>query len=80
MAYLSKMMSERDDTGVHYIADLFWKILTQEYLPLLQEQQKWIGLKRRLKIGDIVLVVDPFLPRNSWILGKITKVMPEGTV
>lgn len=57
---------------VQYIVDLFWKILTQEYLPLLQEQQKWIGLKRSLKIGDIVLVVDPSLPRNSWIL-----VMPD---
>lgn len=53
------------------MADLFWQRWTKEYLLLLQERQKWTSLKRNLKVGDIVLVVDPkvqdkdFSPREA---------------
>ncbi|KAL2085056.1 hypothetical protein ACEWY4_020574 [Coilia grayii] len=66
---------------IQYITDLFWRRWTQEYLPLLQEWQKWLGLKRSFKVGDVVLVADPSLARNSWMLGRTTKQVeqePEG--
>ncbi|XP_071088902.1 uncharacterized protein [Haliotis cracherodii] len=62
---------------VQYMADLFWKRWLREYLPLLQERQKWVKLRRNLKIGDIVLIVDNTAPRNSWSMGKVVKLMPD---
>lgn len=29
-----------------------------EYLPMLQEQQKWNKIRRNFSIGDVVFVVD----------------------
>ncbi|XP_077986278.1 uncharacterized protein LOC144440773 [Glandiceps talaboti] len=43
---------------VQYLSELFWKRWTKEYLPALQERQKWLKVKKNLKIGDIVLVKD----------------------
>lgn len=62
---------------VQYMADLFWKRWTREYLPLLQERQKWFTTKENLATGDIVLIVDESAPRNSWVMGKILKTLPD---
>ncbi len=62
---------------VQYMADLFWKRWTKEYLPQLQERQKWTKIKWNLIPGDIILVVDDSVPRNSWITGKITEVISD---
>lgn len=43
---------------IQYMAQLFWKRWTSEYLPMLQERQKWTKPRRSLTPGDIVLVVD----------------------
>ena len=50
---------------VQYISDLFWKRWTKEYLPQLQERQKWTKVKRNFVPGDIVLIVDDSAPWNS---------------
>lgn len=62
---------------VQYLANLFWKRWTLEYLPLLQERQKWTKTKRNLQHGDIVLVIDPASPRGSWGLGRVLEVYPD---
>ena len=62
---------------VQYIANLFWKRWVHEYLPLLQERQKWMKEKRSFKPGDIVVVVDSTAPRGSWLLGRILKTYPD---
>ncbi|XP_041357495.1 uncharacterized protein LOC121374456 [Gigantopelta aegis] len=59
---------------VQYLADVFWKRWIREYLPLLQDRQKWLTRKRNLAVGDIVLVMDSS-PRNAWSLGRITEVV-----
>ncbi|KAJ8018203.1 hypothetical protein HOLleu_43941 [Holothuria leucospilota] len=56
---------------VQYLADLFWGRWRKEYLPLMQKRQKWFFPKRSMQIGDIVLVIDETLPRNSWLLGRV---------
>ncbi|XP_060771124.1 uncharacterized protein LOC132881998 [Neoarius graeffei] len=56
---------------VQYLADLFWKRWVREYLPTLQERQKWFTTKRNYVCGDIVLIADPNAPRGSWMLGKV---------
>ncbi|XP_071964267.1 uncharacterized protein [Antedon mediterranea] len=58
---------------VQYLSNLFWQRWRKEYLPTMQERQKWFNPKRNLEIGDIVLVVDNSLPRNSWLLGRIVE-------
>ncbi|KAL0153188.1 hypothetical protein M9458_051515 [Cirrhinus mrigala] len=65
-----------------YLADLFWTRWTAEYLPQVQERQKWSKTHRNLQIGDVVLIVDHCAPRNSWRMGRIIKTMPDsnGTV
>ena len=51
---------------VQFMANLFWKRWIREYLPLLQERQKRLKRKRNIRIGDVVLIVDPKAPRSSW--------------
>ena len=62
---------------VQYMAELFWWRWLREYLPLPQERQKWNEKKRNLNKGDVVLIVDPNSPRNSWPLAVIEETMPD---
>lgn len=62
---------------VQYISDLFWKRWLREYLPLLQERQRWNKERRSLMSGDIVLITDPTAPRSSWLLGKVLQTYPD---
>ena len=45
-----------------------------EYLPLLQEGEKWVTKKPNLRINDLVLLVDTTQPRGHWHQGRVTKV------
>ena len=66
---------------VQYLADIFWKKWTKEYLPTLQRQQKWHDVKRNLSKDDIVLVVDGTMPRGCWPIATIeTKPGKDGLV
>ncbi|XP_054752108.2 uncharacterized protein LOC129257739 [Lytechinus pictus] len=59
-----------------YLASVFWKRWCREYLPLLQERQKWTKPHRNLEKDDLVLVVDETLPRGQWSLGRVVDVFP----
>ncbi|KAI2646060.1 Transposon Tf2-9 polyprotein [Labeo rohita] len=71
------LYSRRRWRQVQYICDLFWRRWTREYLPLMQERQKWHKVRKNLKLGDIVLIVDDTSPRNSWPVGRIIKTLPD---
>lgn len=62
---------------VQYLADLFWRRWTQEYLPQLQERQKWEKTVDNVNIGDIVLIVNNSAHRGSWPLGRVIKTVPD---
>ena len=62
---------------VQYMADLFWKRWVQEYLPLLQERQKWNKERRSFVPGDIVMIADAAAPRGSWLLGRVLETFPD---
>ncbi|XP_055708899.1 uncharacterized protein LOC129805169 [Phlebotomus papatasi] len=64
------------------IADMFWHRWVHEYLPELTRRTKWHQKIRPLKIGDIVVICDEQLPRNSWPLGRVTDVFtaPDGKI
>jgi hypothetical protein len=56
---------------VQYLADVFWHRWTREYLPLLQQRNKWTDQQRNIQCGDIVIVVTDCAHRNSWPLGRV---------
>lgn len=56
----------------------FWKQRHAEYLTSLQQRPKWQNVKSSLAAGDVVMLKDPHIPPNKWILGRI-KVIHPGT-
>ena len=62
---------------IQYLANLFWNRWKREYLPILQERQKWHRKNYSYKKGDLVLLTDQFLPRNQWSTGRIVDVYPD---
>ena len=62
---------------VQYLSDVFWRRWLREYLPSLQERQKWTRPTVNFEVGDVVLVVDENSPRNLWPLGRIQEVKPN---
>ena len=62
---------------VQYLADQFWKRWVKEYLPLLQQRQKWTKPKRNFQQDDLVLVVDDSAHRGQWPLGRIVATYPD---
>ncbi|XP_041453667.1 uncharacterized protein LOC121406862 [Lytechinus variegatus] len=71
----SDLYSRRRWRQVQYLADVFWRRWTKEYLPTLQHRQKWVKERRNLDVDDVVLVVDD-MPRNKWLLGRVVEIYP----
>ena len=63
---------------IQYLADIFWRRWSREYLPLLQLRQKWVCPQRNLAVGDVVLVATESSHRNSWPLRRIVETFPDG--
>ncbi|XP_030586866.1 uncharacterized protein LOC115781376 [Archocentrus centrarchus] len=59
---------------VQYLADIFWTRWTKEYLPSLQQRQKWTHHSRNYQVGDIVLVLHESTPHSQWPLGLVIDV------
>ena len=59
-----------------FLADCFWKRWIKEYLPTLQQRQKWVREKGSLKVKDLVLIVDEKSPRGRWLFGRVLKIFP----
>lgn len=64
------------------LADNFWSAFIRNYLPSLQERQKWRTDTKELTNGQVVLVVDPQLPRALWPVGTVTETYagPDGHI
>ncbi|KAL9967439.1 hypothetical protein ACROYT_G025661 [Oculina patagonica] len=59
---------------VQYLANVFWKRWINEYLPSLTERGKWLRDQRKVRVGDLVLVLEENVPRNKWTVGRVTEV------
>ncbi|KAK3746973.1 hypothetical protein QZH41_002530 [Actinostola sp. cb2023] len=57
------------------LAEHYWKRWLREYLPTLQQRQKWHVPRRNLEIDDLVLVADDNVQRGNWPLGRVMKVI-----
>lgn len=62
---------------VQYLANVFWRRWTQEYVTVMQKRHKWSKARTNLKVGDIVVVVDPTSPRSSLSLARIVETKPD---
>ncbi|KAL1281070.1 hypothetical protein QQF64_015670 [Cirrhinus molitorella] len=58
------------------LADCFWTAFIRRYLPNMQGRQKWRTDGRELTVGQVVLVIDPQLPRSLWPVGTVTETLP----
>lgn len=66
--------SSRRWRQVQYLANVFWRRWLQEYLPALQERQKWNKQRKNLAVNDIVLIADEKTSRCTWPLGLVLEV------
>ncbi|XP_030609347.1 uncharacterized protein LOC115796997 [Archocentrus centrarchus] len=72
----TEMLSRRRWRHTQVLADQFWTHFIRHYLSTLQPRSKWHKDTSQLKLGTIVMVVDPQLPRALWPLGRVTEVIP----
>ena len=59
------------------LTNSFWKRWLAEYLPNLQQRQRWHKPRRNLEIKDLVLLADKGSPRGQWPLAVVEDVFPD---
>ena len=59
---------------VQYLSNIFWSRWTREYLPSLQQCQKWTMRQCNLAANDIVPLLDENMPRSLWQLARVLEV------
>ncbi|XP_056110281.1 uncharacterized protein LOC130087825 [Rhinichthys klamathensis goyatoka] len=74
--FLDKDLYTKQWRQVQALANQFWTRWRREYLPLLQQRQKWTVSCRNLQVGDLVLLKDKQVPRNSWLMSRVTATFP----
>lgn len=60
----NNMLGRRRWRHSQVLADCFWAAFIRQYLPDMQGRHKWTTDGRELTVGQVVLVVDPQLPRS----------------
>lgn len=87
----TKPLSNLDDSGEalrqnwttsQILANQFWRRWISDYLPEITRRTKWFKRSKPISVGDVVIIVDPKMPRNCWPMGKIiaTKISMDGQV
>ena len=71
------LFSRKQWRRVQYLCEQLWSRWRKEYLLLLQSRQKWIRPRRNVSAGDIVILVDESMHRNSWRLARVIESFPS---
>ena len=61
---------------VQDIISRVWRRWLKECVPALNSRPKWTSEVQDLKVGDVVLVIQPDAPRGRWPLGRIVERYP----
>jgi Family of unknown function (DUF5641) len=70
-------VSEKQFEQAQAILNHFWHRWLKEYVPHLTERRKWSTDRPNVKVGDLVLVIEPNTPRGQWPLGTVLEVTPN---
>jgi hypothetical protein len=62
---------------VSALVDHFWTQFIREYLPLLSKRKRWQEFVKDLEVGELVLQIDPNVPRGQWKLAIVEEVYPS---
>ncbi|KAK0153919.1 hypothetical protein N1851_003995 [Merluccius polli] len=73
----SELLTHRKWRHSQILADRFWVSFIKDYLPSLQSRSKWKMDGPSISPSAVVMVIDPQLPRSSWPIGTVTKVLPS---
>ena len=57
------------------LADKFWSRWVSEFLPTITKRTKWFEKAKPICVGDVVIIVDPNLPRHCWPKGVVQQTM-----
>ncbi|MCG7878636.1 MAG: hypothetical protein N0C90_20255, partial [Candidatus Thiodiazotropha endolucinida] len=60
-----------------HLVNEFWSRWRLEFLQNLQSRQKWLKVKRNMRVGDIVLLKDDNQPRNRWRIGRVVDTFKD---
>ena len=61
---------------VQQIVDAFWRKWIRDFFLSLIVQHKWYTKKRKVRVGNVVLIQDSNQVRGNWKLRKVSKVYP----
>lgn len=56
------------------LTETFWRRWIKEYLPTLQNRNKWHKSRRNLQVGDLVLIIDRRVARGKWPKGVVSGI------
>ncbi|XP_062716297.1 uncharacterized protein LOC134291907 [Aedes albopictus] len=59
------------------MANEFWRMWLRDYLPVITRRAKWFTKEEPIQVNDVVVIVDPKAPRNSWPLGRVIATRPS---
>lgn len=62
---------------MNILANEFWSRWMKEYVPTLQERQRWLQKRPNFKKGQLVLMADKSLPRGKWSKAIVESVFPD---
>ena len=65
---------------VQGIISRVWRRWLKECVPALNSRPKWTSEVKDLKVGDVVLVIQPAAPRGRLPLGRIVECILDGMV
>ena len=67
---------------VEHLANEFWHRWRKEFLHTLHERHKWVRPRRNLQLGDVVIICNDNLPRNTWQIAHVENICrdPDGYV
>lgn len=73
----TKLLGRRSWRHSQALVDQFWTSFIRHYLPGQQLRQKWNREKPNLNDSAVVLVIDFQLPRASWPIGRVVRLLPS---